>query len=99
KSAQAPFHFWLPNAMKAPTPASAYLHSATMVKLGVYLLARLDPVFSQVAWVGATMVAFGGATMLIAAVQALRATEIKAVLAFSTVASLGTLVMLIGLDG
>jgi len=99
KSAQAPFHFWLPNAMKAPTPASAYLHSATMVKLGVYLLARLDPVFGQVAWVGATMVAFGGATMLIAAVQAVRATEIKAVLAFSTVASLGTLVMLIGLDG
>lgn len=99
KSAQVPFHFWLPNAMKAPTPASAYLHSATMVKLGIYLLARFDPVFSQVAWVGTTMVAFGGATMLIAAIQALRATEIKAVLAFSTVASLGTLVMLIGLDG
>ena len=99
KSAQVPFHFWLPNAMKAPTPASAYLHSATMVKLGVYLLARMNPIFEQVPWVGLTLVLFGGATMLIAALQALRATEIKAVLAFSTVASLGTLVMLIGLDG
>ncbi|GGK36094.1 hydrogen gas-evolving membrane-bound hydrogenase subunit E [Salinarimonas ramus] len=99
KSAQFPFHFWLPNAMKAPTPASAYLHSATMVKLGVYLLARLDPVFAGAPWVGATLVAFGGVTMLIAALQALRAVELKAVLAFSTVASLGTLVMLIGLDG
>jgi len=99
KSAQFPFHFWLPNAMKAPTPASAYLHSATMVKLGVYLLARLDPVFGQAAWVGATLVGFGGLTMLIAALQALRAIELKAVLAYSTVASLGTLVMLIGLDG
>ena len=99
KSAQFPFHFWLPNAMKAPTPASAYLHSATMVKLGVYLLARMDPVFAGAPWIGATLVAFGGATMLIAALQALRATEIKAVLAFSTVASLGTLVMLLGLDG
>ncbi|WP_029032937.1 hydrogen gas-evolving membrane-bound hydrogenase subunit E [Salinarimonas rosea] len=99
KSAQFPFHFWLPNAMKAPTPASAYLHSATMVKLGVYLLARLDPVFAGAPWVGATLVAFGGLTMLIAAVQALRAIELKAVLAYSTVASLGTLVMLIGLDG
>ncbi|WP_029030107.1 hydrogen gas-evolving membrane-bound hydrogenase subunit E [Salinarimonas rosea] len=99
KSAQFPFHFWLPNAMKAPTPASAYLHSATMVKLGVYLLARLDPVFAGAPWVGATLVFFGGLTMLIAAVQALRAIELKAVLAYSTVASLGTLVMLIGLDG
>jgi multicomponent Na+:H+ antiporter subunit A len=99
KSAQAPFHFWLPNAMAAPTPASAYLHSATMVKLGVYLLARFDPVFEEVAWFGPVLVAFGGLTMLLAAVQALRAIEFKAVLAFSTVAALGTIVMLIGLDG
>ncbi len=99
KSAQAPFHFWLPNAMAAPTPASAYLHSATMVKLGVYLLARFDPVFGEVAWFGPVLVGFGGLTMLLAAVQALRATEFKAVLAFSTVAALGTIVMLIGLDG
>jgi multicomponent Na+:H+ antiporter subunit A len=99
KSAQAPFHFWLPNAMAAPTPASAYLHSATMVKLGVYLLARFDPLFSTLPWFGPLLVAVGGLTMLLAAVQALRAVEFKAVLAFSTVAALGTIVMLIGLDG
>jgi multicomponent Na+:H+ antiporter subunit A len=99
KSAQAPFHFWLPNAMAAPTPASAYLHSATMVKLGVYLLARCHPLFSEADWFGPTLVFFGGATMLIAALQAIRAVEFKAVLAFSTVASLGTIVMLIGLSG
>jgi len=98
KSAQAPFHFWLPNAMAAPTPASAYLHSATMVKLGIYLIARFDPVFSQATWFGPVLVGFGGATMLLAALQALRAVEFKAVLAFSTVAALGTTVMLIGLD-
>ena len=99
KSAQAPFHFWLPNAMAAPTPASAYLHSATMVKLGVYLLARFDPLFSQAEQFGPALVLFGGATMLIAALQAIRAVEFKGVLAFSTVASLGTIVMLIGLSG
>lgn len=99
KSAQAPFHFWLPNAMAAPTPASAYLHSATMVKLGIYLLARCHPLFSEADWFGPMLVLFGGATMLIAALQAIRAVEFKAVLAFSTVASLGTIVMLLGLSG
>ena len=99
KSAQFPFHFWLPNAMQAPTPASAYLHSATMVKLGVYLLARLDGVFAAVPAFGATLLVAGSVTMLAAAVGALRATGFKAVLAYSTVASLGILVMLIGLDG
>lgn len=98
KSAQVPFQFWLPNAMQAPTPASAYLHSATMVKLGVFLLARFDPVFAGVPWFGATLVVVGSATMLVASFEALRATGFKAVLAQSTVASLGILVMLIGLD-
>lgn len=99
KSAQVPFHFWLPNAMQAPTPASAYLHSATMVKLGIFLLARFDQVFADVAWYGGTLIVVGSLTMLVAAFEALRATGFKAVLAQSTVASLGILVMLIGLDG
>ncbi|MCF3932799.1 DUF4040 domain-containing protein [Acuticoccus sp. M5D2P5] len=99
KSAQVPFQFWLPNAMQAPTPASAYLHSATMVKLGVFLLARFDHVFATVPWFGATLVIVGSLTMLVASFEALRATGFKAVLAQSTVASLGILVMLIGLNG
>ncbi len=99
KSAQFPFHFWLPQAMAAPTPASAYLHSATMVKLGIYLLARFDAAFAGVPAFGVTLVIFGSLTMLIAAFNALRATGYKAILAQSTVASLGILVMLIGLDG
>lgn len=99
KSAQFPFHFWLPQAMAAPTPASAYLHSATMVKLGVYLLARFDVVLADVGWYGDTLVVVGMATMLVAAKHAIRATGYKAILAQSTVASLGILVMLIGLDG
>ncbi|WP_202913124.1 hydrogen gas-evolving membrane-bound hydrogenase subunit E [Acuticoccus sediminis] len=98
KSAQVPFQFWLPNAMQAPTPASAYLHSATMVKLGVFLLARFDQVFAGVPWFGGTLVVVGSLTMLVASFEALRATGFKAVLAQSTVASLGILVMLIGLD-
>ncbi len=99
KSAQWPFHFWLPNAMQAPTPASAYLHSATMVKLGVYLLARFDQAFSAEPLFYIPLLALGGITMLVAALQALRSEGFKAVLAYSTVASLGTLVMLIGLKG
>jgi multicomponent Na+:H+ antiporter subunit A len=99
KSAQFPFHFWLPNAMAAPTPASAYLHSATMVKLGVFLLARFDGVFAEMPAYGHTLVVVGSLTMIVAALQALRAEGFKAVLAQSTVASLGILVMLIGLTG
>jgi multicomponent Na+:H+ antiporter subunit A len=99
KSAQFPFHFWLPNAMQAPTPASAYLHSATMVKLGVYLLARFEPVIGAVPGGRDTLIAVALATMLVGAFQALRAENFKAVLAYSTVASLGILVMLVGLDG
>ncbi len=96
KSAQVPLHFWLPNAMEAPTPVSAYLHSSTMVKAGVYLLARLAPALGGTAlWTGA-LIAFGAATMVTGAVLALRQTDLKLVLAYSTVAGLGTLVMLIG---
>lgn len=99
KSAQAPLHSWLANAMVAPTPVSAFLHSATMVKLGVYLLARLDPVFSDDALWIALLSGFGAATMIVGAVLALRETDLKRVLAYSTIVSLGTLVMLIGLPG
>ncbi len=98
KSAQVPFHFWLPNAMAAPTPASAYLHSATMVKLGIFLLIRLDPAFGGTTLWQTLLVGFGGATMLVAAVQALRVEAFKAVLAQTTLAALGTLTLLIGLD-
>jgi multicomponent Na+:H+ antiporter subunit A len=97
KSAQLPFHFWLPAAMAAPTPVSAYLHSATMVKLGVYLLARFNPVYAEdmvwqnvLTWVGLATAATG-------AFLALRETDLKAVLAYTTVTALGTLVLLIGL--
>ncbi len=99
KSAQFPFHFWLPNAMQAPTPASAYLHSATMVKLGIYLLARFEPLVGAVPHGRDVVVTVAILTMLVGAVQVLRAEHFKAVLAYSTVASLGILVMLIGLDG
>ena len=98
KSAQVPFHFWLPNAMAAPTPVSAYLHSATMVKAGVYLLARLDPVLGGTgAWIW-TLAVVGGATMLVGSVGALRHTDLKKVLAYSTLTALGTLVVLLGLS-
>ncbi|HKL88654.1 MAG TPA: proton-conducting transporter membrane subunit, partial [Salinibacter sp.] len=98
KSAQVPFHFWLPNAMAAPTPVSAYLHSATMVKAGVYLLARLDPVLGGTgAWIW-TLAVVGGATMLVGAIGALRHTDLKKVLAYSTLTALGTLVVLLGLS-
>ena len=97
KSAQVPFHFWLPNAMEAPTPVSAFLHSATMVQGGVYLLARLTPSLGGSAlWTG-TLVAFGGATLIWGSLGALRQTDLKQILAQTTVASLGLLVLLIGL--
>jgi multicomponent Na+:H+ antiporter subunit A len=99
KSAQVPFHFWLPAAMEAPTPASAYLHSATMVKLGVYVLARFDLAFAAVPAFGTILVIVGSITLLIAAVRALSSDGFKAVLAHSTVASLALLVVLIGLEG
>ena len=97
KSAQVPFHFWLPNAMAAPTPVSAYLHSATMVKAGVYLLARLNPSLGGTdAWL-LLLSLFGALTMFTGAVMAIRSTGVKRMLAYSTVMALGTLTLLIGL--
>jgi multicomponent K+:H+ antiporter subunit A len=97
KSAQFPFHFWLPHAMAAPTPVSAYLHSATMVKAGIFLLGRVWPALAGTdAWfliVSAT----GLATMVIAAWIALFKDDLKALLAFSTVSHLGLVTMLFGL--
>ena len=97
KSAQVPFHFWLPSAMEAPTPVSAYLHSATMVKAGVYLLARLSPVLGGCDMWFYVVAGFGATTMLVSAYQALHQTDLKKILAYSTVSVLGTLTMLIGL--
>ncbi|MGP1356258.1 monovalent cation/H+ antiporter subunit A [Roseicyclus sp.] len=96
KSAQFPFHFWLPHAMAAPTPVSAYLHSATMVKAGVFLMARMWPVLSGTdAWfyIVATT---GLVTMVVGALIALFKDDLKALLAFSTVSHLGLLTMLLG---
>ncbi|WP_346795384.1 putative monovalent cation/H+ antiporter subunit A [Halomonas sp. Bachu 37] len=97
KSAQFPFHFWLPNAMAAPTPVSAYLHSATMVKAGIYLLARLQPSLGGTElWVG-TLSLIGALTMVTGAFLAIRHTNIKKLLAYSTVMALGLLTMLLGI--
>lgn len=99
KSAQFPFHFWLPNAMAAPTPVSAYLHSATMVKLGVYLLARLDPGFGEWPLWEWLLKGAGSITAAWGMLLALRERDLKRILAWSTVATLGTLVTLVGLRG
>lgn len=97
KSAQFPFHFWLPNAMEAPTPVSAYLHSATMVKAGVYLLMRLNPVLGGTPEWQILLPLFGGATLVIGAALACRQSDLKLMLAYTTMASLGLLIMLTGL--
>lgn len=96
KSAQFPFHFWLPNAMEAPTPVSAFLHSATMVKAGVYLLMRMHPVLGDTALWTTILPVFGGVTLLVGTLLAVRQTDLKLMLAYTTVASLGLLVMLTG---
>ncbi len=92
KSAIFPFHYWLPNAMAAPTPVSAYLHSATMVKLGVFLTARLLPVFGGLESWAPILISFGFLTFLLGAVLAWLSYDLKAVLAHTTVAQLGVLV-------
>jgi multicomponent Na+:H+ antiporter subunit A len=97
KSAQFPFHFWLPEAMKAPTPVSAYLHSATMVKAGVFLLLRFTPILGDTPAWSYTLLLVGGFTMIYAALHALFRTDLKGVLAYSTIAVLGLLTFLIGL--
>jgi multicomponent Na+:H+ antiporter subunit A len=97
KSAQFPFHIWLPDAMEAPTPVSAYLHSATMVKAGIYLVARLTPVFGaapQWFWI---VSGFGIVTLLWGSVSAIRQKDLKAILAFSTISQLGLIMALLGL--
>lgn len=98
KSAQAPLHSWLANAMVAPTPVSAYLHSATMVKLGVYLLARLNPTLADTGLWAPLLVTAGTLTMLTGVVLAIRHTDLKRILAYSTIVSLGTLITLIGIN-
>jgi multicomponent Na+:H+ antiporter subunit A len=96
KSAQFPFHFWLPNAMAAPTPVSAYLHSATMVKGGVYLMARVNPALGGTdPWFWALVIA-GGFTTVFASILAVRQTDIKQVLAYTTLMALGALTLFIG---
>ena len=97
KSAQFPFHFWLPNAMAAPTPVSAYLHSATMVKAGIFLLARLLPIFVGVAFYHNVVTFVGLMTLCMGAFFAIFRTDLKGVLAYSTVSHLGLIVCLLGI--
>lgn len=97
KSAQTPFHFWLPNAMQAPTPASAYLHSSTMVKAGVYLLARMSPVLGGTESWTWWLTVVGLLTLLTGALMASAQVYLKRLLAYSTVAALGFMVMLLGI--
>jgi len=97
KSGQVPFHFWLPNAMAAPTPVSAYLHSATMVKAGVFLMARMNPTLGGGALWSWCLIGFGGATLLTSVFLGLFQTDLKKILAYTTLGVLGLLTMLIGL--
>ncbi|MHA6492938.1 monovalent cation/H+ antiporter subunit A [Pseudomonas borbori] len=98
KSAQFPFHFWLPHAMAAPTPVSAYLHSATMVKAGVFLLARLYPALAGSEWWFYLVSITGLVTLLVGACMALFQHDLKGLLAYSTISHLGLITLLFGLD-
>src|SRR5690606_28639161 len=97
KSAQFPFHFCLPGAMKAPTPVSAYLHSATMVKAGIYLIARFTPVLGNHPYWNNTLLIVGGITMLYAAFHSIFRFDLKGILAYSTISALGILIFLLGM--
>jgi multicomponent Na+:H+ antiporter subunit A len=99
KSAQVPFHGWLPAAMVAPTPVSAYLHAAAMVNAGIYLVARLAPAFAGVPLWQPVVLTAGVATLLVGGWRALRQTDLKRLLAFSTVSQLGLLMILLGEGG
>ena len=96
KSAQYPFHAWLPGAMAAPTPVSAYLHSATMVKAGVFLVARFAPSFADVGLWRPLVLAAGCCTLVFGGLRALRQHDLKLLLAFGTVSQLGLLMVLFG---
>lgn len=96
KSALFPFHFWLPGAMAAPTPVSAYLHAAAMVKAGIYLIARFAPIFALSAPWRPIVITLGVFTMLLGGIQALRETDLKRILAFGTVSQLGFFSVVIG---
>ncbi|ALX66056.1 Na+/H+ antiporter subunit A [Microbacterium sp. XT11] len=96
KSALFPFHFWLPGAMAAPTPVSAYLHAAAMVKAGIYLIARFAPIFALSAPWRPVVITLGVVTMLLGGVQALRETDLKRILAFGTVSQLGFFAVVTG---
>jgi multicomponent Na+:H+ antiporter subunit A len=97
KSAQYPFHYWLPGAMVAPTPVSAYLHSATMVKAGVYLVARFTPAFVDVPFWRPAVVTIGAVTMICGGLRALRQSDLKLLLAFGTVSQLGFMFVMFGM--
>lgn len=99
KSAIVPFHFWLPGAMAAPTPVSAYLHAAAMVKAGVYLVARLTPGFADAGPWRPIVVTLGVLTMLLAGWRAIREYDLKLILAFGTVSQLGLITILVGAGG
>ncbi|MDD7945320.1 Na+/H+ antiporter subunit A [Microbacterium sp. NE2HP2] len=96
KSAIFPFHFWLPGAMAAPTPVSAYLHAAAMVKAGIYLIARLAPAFAHEDPWRPMVIGLGVFTMLLGGLQALRESDLKRILAFGTVSQLGMLTVVLG---
>ncbi len=97
-SAQFPFHFWLPGAMAGPSPVSAFLHSATMVKAGVYLLMRLSPVLGGTNEWQMLLTITGVVTMFVGAYFSLTQTDLKKILAYTTVSALGTLVLMVGID-